>query len=106
MRYTTRAGGKIKFSHANKHTLPYSKHNYFLWLCFSLKFYKFFLFAFFQKRTVKNIIMQVIETDIIINSALLGAISGASDVNILNVSFNAPKEIRVNTSAVIFHPFM
>jgi hypothetical protein len=71
-----------------------------------VEFYKVFLFAFFQKRIVKKIIMQVSGTDIMISSVRLGAISGASDVKILKVSCIAPKEKTVNNTASIFQPFI
>jgi hypothetical protein len=48
----------------------------------------------------------VIVKAIIINPVLLGAMSGASDVKILNVSFNDPKEKMVKIIARAFHLFI
>jgi hypothetical protein len=55
---------------------------------------------------VKKIITAVRITAIIISSVLLGAMSGAEEVNILNVSLSAPKETNVKIIASIFHLFM
>jgi hypothetical protein len=55
---------------------------------------------------VKKIIAPVMVNAIIINSVLLGAMSGASDVRIRNVSFNDPKDKTVKIIASAFHLFI
>ena len=62
--------------------------------------------AFFQNLIVKNRKTDVIITAMIINPGLLGAMSGASDVQILCVSFNDERVIIVNRMASILHLFI